>query len=1063
MEQETLLDLQELYSKGLLIPVIGSGLSMPFGLPDWKKLILDAAEFFHLSSENQDKIEKQLAAYDFLTPVDVITEHGVSEIELQKYVAESMKAAKKKIAVTEVENNYTDFAKVSNLRFMTTNYDEYLNEISGKKTFYLSELSGIAVNQFPLRHYNNVVIPLHGQISEPESIVLSRGSYEKLYDSEEFEQEFQHLRTHFTFLFMGFSFDDKYFAKMFERMLKRFQARHYILFEEHVDGAKIERLGKEYGVQAILYKAGKCTHQQAIHQILQEIFCLYDSELDTSALKKLPEAEEEKLSGEEEKVVSQGRKLIESQNYTELQELYLPIYEKSDFEEKTPGFQIEILCGLAWYYGFLREDEYVKDMISKALLRPEIAAGKKKLVFMYGQVLWNLRAFGECKRVLESFVEEKKGLLRLFYEIVCCYAELLPDCEEQKGVIPVYGERERTEEETFRFANVYGKLKQSYINPDTYNLRNLAEYEDLDSQHVAYYWLGTAAGQLFHEHGDAVEYLMRAYELKPTLAACEELARNYLAIAEEKIRYAKNPKVHQVDMNALLKARIRFQYVMNTSDETARHSIYRQSGLDYLRTLYLLRDYRSFEEEYQKIHNDIPDEQSYLLQMLKAENDACYEHTVADEVLNGLKEEDKEYVRYVCAVNRASLMANINQNESQRIYHEIILHFKKNNSEQCIQDKRILQIVLDSVFFAGDVSFYEEMKKQYEPAFFSDMQELGFEDELYGKLEVAQSRYEDAFWKYKDIATFHILKGFYLRHGKRKECTQLYKDVFAAPPDAMFQTTQFYMEYVLEDIISWKNPWNSMRKYQACRAKFQDDVMRRKELEEMLKIDCADYENYEERVEWNRYMLEKSPRYAQIGLYRSILYLYIANLKYQKAMDVIEEMKEKNIFIPDRCDDLVKVCMEKQPRRCYFRQKPSFSSEKEALDQIERSKMAQGYNRIFFHDFGLENPERESVVVFISSLFVLFRYNRQRELEKVHTVYVTYAGIISLQASLWAGEDSFFRMVLQWLKSAPNVKLCAPEFEYFCKAMPTDMGRRYSSEKLQLKLFCEEHPEVVVL
>ena len=45
--------------------------------------------------------------------------------------------------------------------------------------------------------------------------------------------------------------------------------------------------------------------------------------------------------------------------------------------------------------------------------------------------------------------------------------------------------------------------------------------------------------------------------------------RNYLAIAEEKIRYAKNQKVHQVDMNALLKARIRFQYVMNTSDETA--------------------------------------------------------------------------------------------------------------------------------------------------------------------------------------------------------------------------------------------------------------------------------------------------------------------------------------------------------------------------------------------------------------------------------------------------------------------------------------------------------------
>ncbi len=58
MEQETLLDLQELYSKGLLIPVIGSGLSMPFGLPDWKKLILDAAEFFIFHRKIRTKSKK---------------------------------------------------------------------------------------------------------------------------------------------------------------------------------------------------------------------------------------------------------------------------------------------------------------------------------------------------------------------------------------------------------------------------------------------------------------------------------------------------------------------------------------------------------------------------------------------------------------------------------------------------------------------------------------------------------------------------------------------------------------------------------------------------------------------------------------------------------------------------------------------------------------------------------------------------------------------------------------------------------------------------------------------
>ncbi len=43
------------------------------------------------------------------------------------------------------------------------------------------------------------------------------------------------------------------------------------------------------------------------------------------------------------------------------------------------------------------------------------------------------------------------------------------------------------------------------------------------------------------------------------------------------------------------------------------------------------------------------------MQMLKAENDACYEHTVADEVLNGLKRRIKNMsAMYVQSIVRLS-------------------------------------------------------------------------------------------------------------------------------------------------------------------------------------------------------------------------------------------------------------------------------------------------------------------------------------------------------------------------------------------------------------------------
>ena len=57
------------------------------------------------------------------------------------------------------------------------------------------------------------------------------------------------MRTHFTFLFMGFSFEDKYIQKLFDKILHHYQAQHFILFdksEADKNAEKIERIKTQY-------------------------------------------------------------------------------------------------------------------------------------------------------------------------------------------------------------------------------------------------------------------------------------------------------------------------------------------------------------------------------------------------------------------------------------------------------------------------------------------------------------------------------------------------------------------------------------------------------------------------------------------------------------------------------------------------------------------------------------------------------------------------------------------------------------------------------------------------
>lgn len=1056
MDTDVILNLQDCYSRTLLIPVVGSGISVPFGLPDWSALVERAADFFRLSTGRKQQIREHLSRYEFLEAVDVILGGGVSELQLQQFVADCMEEGKRK-ADFGVENNYTDLAKLSGIRFMTTNYDRLINDIVGAKSFLLSDLEKLQVNEFALRKYDHTVIPLHGEMTSPESIVLSGKSYQELYKSAEFEREFQHLRTHYTFLFLGFSFDDVYFQSMFQKMLQRFEAKHYILFEQGEKAKssdKIERLSREYGVEAIYFDASADGYEKAIHRMLEQIFGLKDSSVDTSSMVKLPEDVAEGMTDAEKRVVDAGREAVHKEELSKLYELYRTEYDAAGFRAHSIEFQLEMVHGLAWYYSFLRENEKAESLLQRELSVPEMNGQRGKLAFMQGQILWNLREYRECIAVLESYEGKRDAAAVLLLDVVKCFQEFLPERGEQEGMIPVYGETPRSREDEVRYREAYALLKEAYVNPDTYNLLRLDAYGNRENQYIAYYWLGIVAGQLFHEHGDAIQYLLRAYELSASAAVCEELAENYLAKAEDGIRYCENPRTDQVDADSLLKAKIRFQHVMNTTDETALASFYKRSGFSYLRTLYLLKEYFTFEDFYGRAEAHLPETDELLL--LKAEVDAAYEHRVEQTLLDRLDEKQARYLLYACAIHRAEFFASCNPWESDRIYREILSQADAHPED--LQDRRIVSILLDSAFFAKDRVFYEKLKRECPPELLTDMTELGFEDELYGNPDDSEKKKRAAFEKYRDYGSFQILRGFYIRNRKKKEYDVLYAELIGHPPGEMYRRSQFYMEYILGELSFWKNPVAALGLYAGYYDRFREDTVRRKELEEALKMECADYSCYKDRVAWNRYMLARAPKYARVEFYLTILKLYTANLQFRRAEDVLEEMEREGVSLYTDFADLIRVCIGKQKKKYYHAWKPGrrFSSEKEVLDRFERG--LAGDWRFRQEDFAAAGSE---IVLSIPQLLCMFRSGRQGELTDFSKIYVMYAGVIQLQNSLWAGEDAFLRMVLQWLGRTENVCLAAPDFLTVCAHAPEERNYKYMAEDIQLRLFCQDHPEVV--
>jgi hypothetical protein len=263
--------LQNAYRENKLIPFIGTGLSSPFGIPDWGNLILNLAERC-LDATLVPMIEKACERQKYWLAIKNIKDIGdISDLTIQQEIA-NITIEKMQNEISDIEHNYKDLANMNFKNYLTTNYDLLINKYLSNPLTIPQVLYKVEVNSQTFFQQNNRpnIWHLHGHISDVGSIVISEEKYNELYTNDKYKNLFSIFQGHGVLLFMGFSLADQYIQDMLRRNKNFFNSEHYILLNKPTPEIK-QKFIKEYNVNVIEYNSENGGHAAEIRRILAAI------------------------------------------------------------------------------------------------------------------------------------------------------------------------------------------------------------------------------------------------------------------------------------------------------------------------------------------------------------------------------------------------------------------------------------------------------------------------------------------------------------------------------------------------------------------------------------------------------------------------------------------------------------------------------------------------------------------------------------------------------------------------------------------------------------------------
>lgn len=214
-----------------IVPFLGSGLSVPLGLPNWKQLLEKLSPMF--SKEYQKEAYKDYTDQgDLLEALDYLKKWSIhlnTDDQIKDAIIKIIETEQKS-GVDEELHNYYDVIKLNSNLYISTNYDLLLEKFLSTSVDYRAPLCLNDIDNLrKLLDENSQVLHIHGHIKRKDTMIVSAEDYKKLYDDNGLVYKLQHILTSRPLLYIGFSFTDKFFVDLYTNLGKIVKNHHYIV------------------------------------------------------------------------------------------------------------------------------------------------------------------------------------------------------------------------------------------------------------------------------------------------------------------------------------------------------------------------------------------------------------------------------------------------------------------------------------------------------------------------------------------------------------------------------------------------------------------------------------------------------------------------------------------------------------------------------------------------------------------------------------------------------------------------------------------------------------------
>lgn len=434
--------LAEELEKGKLIVFVGAGVSKNSGLPDWKELIKDYAEYRGI---------KEFTSKQFLTiPEEVFERYG----SLKYY-----EIAEKRFLGKYVPNSVHRILKKMNLTYIiTTNYDTLIeDEIKNLQVVSKDE-------DLPYTSSNKMLIKMHGDFKN-KNIVLKKRDYDN------YEKNFQLISTLIkglfttnTILFIGYSYNDtnvQQIMNWIKEILKE-ETRKAFLVEftekddkEEENGEQINRISLKLLTKnndEILYadKKGRVDYdyEKTLTEFLLNIY-----------------NEKENVRQEKNFEIYKNLNYLTKHNWKKLSK-YSEIYIDKDWKR--------ILNARFEFKDIEKYEEILfKSKIKKVV--QNINRSEKEILIPFSE-----KGITPKRKEQKNILEEKIEVEEKFLKIICDY-----DYENFQNLVEEYKENNNTN----KYVIVYGYLFFKKINKAKEIIKSMIEEkENFNSKNEKLVW-----------------------------------------------------------------------------------------------------------------------------------------------------------------------------------------------------------------------------------------------------------------------------------------------------------------------------------------------------------------------------------------------------------------------------------------------------------------------------------------------------------------------------------------------------------------------------------------------